>query len=104
LKKGEIMKVLLAVTIAIFFGNSAFAADECSAATPTACKDAESCKNLPKSGSKAWTWNPESPVKCISGDGAVSSTCGAITDTKLQDTNPTGGANSPQPTTGVRSK
>ena len=66
------MKVLLAVTLTMLIGNSAFAA--CSPTTPNECTDKASCEGL-SDNSKKFTFVPNGSAKCISSDGPVATNC-----------------------------
>lgn len=72
MKKGESMKVLLAVIMAMLIGNSAYAA--CSVTTPNECTDQNSCEGL-SNGVKKFTFVPNGSAKCISSDGPVATNC-----------------------------
>lgn len=72
MKKGESMKVLLAVTMTMLIGSSAFAA--CSVTTPGECSDKASCEGLSDAARK-WTFTENAPVKCMSSDGPVATNC-----------------------------
>ncbi len=66
------MKVLLAVTMTMLIGSSAFAA--CSVSTPNECTDKASCEAL-VDGAKKFTFVAGGSAKCISSDGPVTTNC-----------------------------
>lgn len=66
------MKVLLAVTMTLLIGSSAYAA--CSATSPNECTDQKSCEGL-SDGAKKFTFVPNGSAKCISSDGPVATNC-----------------------------
>ena len=66
------MKILLAVTMTMLIGSSAFAA--CSVTTPGECSDKASCEGL-SDAAKKWTFTETAPVKCMSSDGPVATNC-----------------------------
>ncbi len=66
------MKVLLAVTMTMLIGSSAFAA--CSVSTPNECTDKAACEGLSDSAKK-FTFVPNGTAKCISSDGPVATNC-----------------------------